>query len=120
MDSKGWRLLLKWKDKSSDWLPLADLKQGILPYIQVAVYAVNNKIASEPAVAWWVSHVLLKQRNRIIKKVQTRHRNRTHKFGIKVPSSVRDALDIEERTGTNIWHKAIEKEISNVMVAFNV
>eukprot|EP00978_Attheya_sp_CCMP212_P037774 scaffold181272_cov24-Attheya_sp.AAC.2 len=26
--TKGWKLLVKWKDVSSDWLPLADLKES--------------------------------------------------------------------------------------------
>jgi hypothetical protein len=67
----------------------------------------------------WVPHVL-KKRNQIIQKVRTRSRKKTHKFGIKVPSSVREALDIDKRMGTDMWRKAIEKEMRNVMVAFYV
>jgi hypothetical protein len=96
---------------------LADLKNSYP--VQVAEYAVNNKIASEPAFAWWVPHVL-KKRDRIIQKVKTRFRKKTHKYGIEVPSSVREALDIDKRTGTDMWRKAIEKEMRNVMVAFDV
>ena len=96
---------------------MADLKNSYP--VQVAEYAVNNKIASEPAFAWWVPHVL-KKRDRIIQKVKTRFRKKTHKYGIEVPSSVREALDIDRRTGTDMWRKAIEKEMRNVMVAFDV
>ncbi len=63
--TKGWQLLVEWKDRSSDWIPLADLKNSYP--VQVAEYAVNNKIASEPAFAWWVPHVL-KKRDRIIQE----------------------------------------------------
>jgi hypothetical protein len=115
--TKGWQLLVEWKDRSSDWIPLADLKNSYP--VQVAEYAVNNKIASEPAFAWWVPHIL-KQRDRIVQKVKTRFRKKTHKYGIEVPSSVREALDIDKRTGTDMWRKAIEKEMRNVMVAFDV
>ena len=115
--TKGWQLLVEWTDRVSDWIPLADLKNAYP--VQVAEYAVNNKIASEPAFAWWVPHVL-KKRDRIIQKVKTRYRKRTHKFGIEVPSSVQAALDIDERTGTDMWRKAIEKEMRNVKVAFDV
>ena len=96
---------------------MADLKNSYP--VQVAEYAVNNKIASEPAFAWWVPHVL-KKCDRIIQKVKTRFRKKTHKYGIEVPSSVREALDIDRRTGTDMWRKAIEKEMRNVMVAFDV
>ena len=109
--------MVEWKDRSSDWIPLADLKNSYP--VQVAEYAVNNKIASEPAFAWWVPHVL-KKRDRIIQKVKMRYRKRTHKYGIEVPSSVQTALEIDERTGTDMWRKAIEKEMRNVQVAFDV
>ena len=50
--TKGWKLLVLWKDGSQAWLPLKDLKNSYP--IQVAEYAVANKIALVPAFAWWV------------------------------------------------------------------
>jgi hypothetical protein len=47
---KGWKLLVNWKNGSSDWISLADLKESYP--VQVAEYAVSNKIVSEPAFAW--------------------------------------------------------------------
>ena len=47
--TKGWQLLVEWKDGTSDWLPLADLKESYP--VAVAEYAVNNKIVSEAAFA---------------------------------------------------------------------
>ena len=47
--TKGWQLLVGWKDGTSDWLSLADLKE--LYPVAVAEYAVNNKIVSEAAFA---------------------------------------------------------------------
>jgi hypothetical protein len=46
--------------------------------VQLAEYAVANKIDLEPAFAWWVPHVL-KKRNRIIKKVKSRYWLKTHR-----------------------------------------
>jgi hypothetical protein len=46
--------------------------------------------------------------------VQTRLRKKTHKFGIEVPSSVQEALDIDKWTGTDMWRKAIKNEMCNV------
>ena len=115
--TKGWQLLVEWKDGTSDWLPLADLKESYP--IDVAEYAVNNKIASEPAFAWWVPQVL-KKRDRIIKTVKTRYFRRTHKFGIELPKTVEEAFAIDERAGTDLWRLAIEKEMRNVQVALDV
>ena len=115
--TKGWKLLVNWKDGTSDWISLADLKESYP--VQVAEYAVNNKIASEPAFAWWVPHVL-KKRERIIKKVKSRHLRRTHKFGIEIPNTAEQALEIDQRTGTTFWRDAIEKELRNVRPALDI
>jgi hypothetical protein len=75
------------------------------------------KFADEPAFVWWIRHVLHK-RNRIINRVKTRYWARSHKFGIELPKSVKEALMIDERTGTDFWRRAIEKEMKNVAIAF--
>jgi hypothetical protein len=41
----------------------------------------------------------------------------THKFGLKLPHSVQEALQIDEEMGTNFWRRAIEKEMKKVMPA---
>jgi hypothetical protein len=38
---------------------------------------------------------------------------------LELPKSVTHALNIDKRTGTDHWHKAIEKEIRNVFPAFD-
>ena len=85
--------------------------------MEVVEYAVANKVAEEPAFAWWVRKALRK-RDRIIKKVKARYWAKTHKFGIELPKTVAEALKIDERTGTDFWRKAIEQEMKNVMPAF--
>ena len=75
---QGWWLLVMWKDKSTSWVKLKDLKAAYP--IEVAEYAVANRIAEEPAFKWWVSHTLRK-RNRIISKVKSKYWKMTHKFG---------------------------------------
>ena len=54
----------------------------------------------------------------MIAKVRSRFWKRTHKFGILVPKSVKEALLPDDETGTDWWQKAIEKEMKNVMPAF--
>ena len=60
---KGWELLVSWKDDSSSWVKLKDRKNS--NPVEVAKYAVANRIQDEPAFAWWVKTVL-RRRNRII------------------------------------------------------
>ena len=51
---------MEWKDGSTDWIALKDLKASYL--VQVAEYAVANNIEEKPALAWW-SKVVLRKRN---------------------------------------------------------
>ena len=83
--------------------------------MQVAEYAATNKIAHEPAFNWWV-HDVLRKRNRIISKVKSKYWRTTHKFGIRVPKTVEEALLIDDETKTDFWRKALAKEMSKVKV----
>ena len=109
--TRGHKLLVRCKDGSEFWEDLVVLKDT-MP-IEVAEYAVNNRIADLPAYAWWVPHVL-KKRNRIISKVKKRYWRTTHKFGIRLPKNAEEALEIDRETGTDFWEKAIKKEMSKV------
>jgi hypothetical protein len=115
--TRGWKLLVDWKDGSSSWIPLKDLKDS--NPIELAEYAVANQIDHEPAFNWW-AHDILSKRKRIISKVQNKYWRTTHKYGIKLPHTVDEALKIDKETGTDHWARAIEKELSKVCVAWEV
>ena len=113
--TQGWEFLHLWKDGSSNWVPLKDAKNA--HPVQVAEFAIANKISKEPAFAWWVPHVI-KKRNRIIAKVKARYWLKSHKFGFELPKSVEHALKIDKANGNNDWQHAIEEEMKNVFPAF--
>lgn len=50
--TRGWKLLVEWRDESSDWVALKDLKESYP--IKLAMYAKERKVDDEPAFAWWV------------------------------------------------------------------
>jgi hypothetical protein len=100
----------EWRDCSTSRIALKDLKES--NPIEVAEYAVANKIDDEPAFAWWVRDVL-KRRERTIKKLKTRKVwQEKMKFGIELPRTVQEALEIDHRTGTTFWRDAINKEMA--------
>ncbi len=112
--TRGWSLLVSWKDGSSNSVPLRDPKHSYP--IQIAENAMANKVANEPAFNWWV-HTLLRKRNRIVAKVK-RYWQTTHKFAIRLPKTVAEALAIDDQTGTDFWQKALGKEMNRVKVAW--
>ena len=58
----GWELCCEWKNSSTSWQKLSDLKES--QPLQVAEFTLAAGIANEPAFNWWVSWVL-KKRDRI-------------------------------------------------------
>ncbi|KAI2495086.1 Reverse transcriptase (RNA-dependent DNA polymerase) [Fragilaria crotonensis] len=103
--------------QSTTWVTLKDMKEAYP--VQSAEYAVQARIAEEPAFAWWAPHTL-KKRNRIIAKVKSKYWLRTHKFGIRIPKSVKEAREIDAENGNTYWWDAILKEMKNVRPAFEV
>jgi hypothetical protein len=114
--TKGWKLKVEWKDDTQGWIPLKDIKDS--NPIQAAEYAVAHNIQDKPAFSWWVPFVLRK-RNRIIKQV--RHKIRKNmRFGVPIPATVEEALEHDRANGNTLWHDAIEKELKNVRIAFEL
>ena len=86
--------------------------------VQLAEYAVENRVSEEPAFAWWVKFVLRK-RDHIISKTQ-KHWLKTHNYGICVPNTVEKSILIDKENGDTLWWDAIMKEMKNVRPAFEV
>jgi len=114
----GWKLQVKWKDGSTSWEPLHNLKQS--NPIEVAEYAEANKLGDEVAFAWWVPFTL-RHRQRIIHALSTQAtRKHNQKYGIEIPNSIKRAYEIDKETGTDLWAKAIAKEMFHVSPAFEI
>ena len=113
--TKGWFLKVEWKDGTTSWLPLSEVKNS--NPIELAEYAIMSKIENEPAFRWWVP-TTLRKRDKMVSKVKSKYWRTEQKFGIKLPHSVEEALRFDKETGTDYWQRAIEKEMARVRVAF--
>ena len=115
--TKGWEILIQWKDGPTTWEVLKDVKESYP--VQIAEYAVQHKISDEPAFAWWVPYVI-KKRDRIIGKVKSKYWKKTHKFGIRIPRSAKEAKELDQQNGNHLWWDAICQEMKNVDIAFEL
>ena len=115
--TKGWEICVSWKGVDSSWVAMKDLKQSYP--IELALYAKNNKIDHLPAFAWWVLFVLKKQKQ-ILGKLKSKYWERTHKFGICIPKSIKEAIEIDKQNGNTLWQDAIAEEMAKVRVAFEL
>jgi len=87
--------------------------------IKVAEYTVANKIEHNPAFAWCVP-CTLKKRDCFVAMAKACKVKKGFKFGVEVPTTVERALAIDRETNTDLWAKAIEKEMLHVFPAFKI
>jgi len=113
--TKGWDISVEWCNGLTSWLPLKDIKDS--NPLELAQYAIANKIERELAFLWWVPD-LIRCKDRIIGHIKSKYWKTTHKFGIKIPKSVEHALEIDCKMGTDHWRRAIEKEMKKVRITF--
>ena len=113
----GWHFQVQWRDGTSQWIPLKELKES--NPVEVAEYVTARGLADEPAFAWWVPYTL-KKRDRIIAAVNSRVKNRTHKYGIEIPTTVEHARELDAKNGNTYWQDALAKEMYNVSIAFQI
>ena len=111
MTTKGWEICVQWKDGSTSWIALKDIKNSYP--IEVARYAISNKIDDEPAFAWWVPYTLRKVQA-IVSKLKSKYWQRTHKYGIKIPKSAKEAYTIDKENGNTYWADAIKTEMIKI------
>ena len=111
----GWEILVEFTNGETQWLPLKVVKES--NPVHLADYAVMKKIDKEPVFNWWVPYTLRK-RDQIIKKVKAKYWQTTHKFGIRLPKTVEEALRIDEENGNTLWRDAIEKEMRKAKVSY--
>ena len=118
ISTKGWDIQVKWKDGSFDWLSLSQVKES-MP-VELAEYAVAQKIHRKPAFNWWVTKTLRKK-DRIIAKIGARKARKPNlKFGVEIPANVKEAKVLDARNWNTIWQDAIKKEYDNVKAAFKL
>ena len=106
-----------WKDGSTTWSKMKDVNDSYP--VDLAEYAKQNGIEQEPAFAWWVPRTLVKK-DRIISRIISKYWETTHKYGVKIPKSVREALEIDRNGGNKLWEDTSKKEMLNVRPAFEV
>ena len=91
--TKGWEVCIKWKYGSSTWNQVKDVKESFPG--QLLEYAVLDQIADEPSFAWWIKKVL-KKRDRIISKTANKYWQKMHKYGLRIPHTVKESIEIDK------------------------
>ena len=101
----GWKLNMKWRDGTTTWVSLKDIKES--NQIEVAEYVTSCDIQDEPEFVWWVPYTLRK-RDRIIAGDNSRVYKSSHKYGIEIPTSIKHAEEIDYRNKNTFWKDDIK------------
>jgi len=88
MTTNGWKLAVEWRDGSTSWENLADLKESFP--IKVPEYVMASNLEKEPAF-WWVTNIL-KRREKTMLASSTKYIKRTHHFGLEIPKTIKRVL----------------------------
>ena len=58
------------------------------------------------------------KRNIIISKVKKHHWRKAHKYGLRIPKNVTEAMYIDQKNGNNYGKGAIDKETNKANIAY--
>jgi len=90
--TKVWKICIEWQDGTTSWLPMVDVKNSFT--FELAEHVIKNNLQNHPSFSWWVNYTM-KKKEVFIKATKSTYSQRTHKFGVKVPESVQEALAID-------------------------
>ena len=99
-------MCVEWKYGTKTWVPLKDMKDSYP--VQVAEYYEANKLMSDLYFAWWAPFTL-KKREQIIVTVKSCLRKKTHKYGVLVPNTVKEAYMLDKESGNTLWQDSISR-----------
>ena len=95
----GWKFLCEFKDGSNNWVSLKVLKES--HPIEVAEYLTVLDLETAPAFLWWMPYTL-KKHDQIVSSINHRIIKQDHKFGIKIPRNVKEAVRLDQENGNTL------------------
>ena len=113
--TREWEVMVLCKYGSTNWIQIKVVKDS--NPVDVAEYAVENRIQDKPYFAWWVSKVPRRQ-NIIISKAKSKYCSTTNKSRIRFTKAAEEALNIDKEAGNCNWNNALNNYMSTVKVAW--
>ena len=62
----------------------------------------------------------MKKSNRIISKLKSKYWTCTHKYGVRIPKSLKEEISFCKSNGNTLWWEKIFQEMKNVRLAFEI
>ena len=112
---KTMEVYVEWKDGDKSWEPMEVIRKD--DPIALASYAKEKDLVYSPG--WrWARKLVKNERtfSRMLKLLtgQKRHAPK-YKFGIQVPRSRKEALELDKTNGNHFWREAMDAEIQQLL-----
>ena len=114
MTTEGWEICALWKDGSTDWITLKDLKQSYPT--ELSDFSQLHGIHEEADFACWIPYIERKIKV-MISKLRSKYWQRTYKYVINISKSVNESYEFDKENGNKLWTNGIKEEMNTVMVA---
>ena len=104
-----------WSNGEQTWEKAMAIKKDDL--ITLAKYAHNNDLVGQPGWKWAKSYKINLEMIRSITCIfATRMKKNTphYKFGVRVPHSVNEVMELDKANGNTLWAEAIQKEMDQL------
>ena len=123
-DYKGsmYNVLVKWEDGSTTYEPLQLMIED--DPISLALYATNNNLLKTPG---WkrLNHIVqdtVMKRNKLRNMLHQYHvcqgkrtKGPVYQFGIQIPRNVKEAIELDLKSGDTKWQDAMQEEIDSLL-----
>ena len=85
--------------------------------MEITEYSILKNISHHPAFDWWVHHGIRKKKI-IISKIKSLYWQTTHRYGVNLPNTTTEALEVHKENNNTLWWDVICSAMHNVRIAF--
>ena len=107
----SYNILVEWGDGSETWEPLNLIAKD--DPITLARYAKEHNLLDLPG--WKFLRKAARQVNSMTMKAKQHRPSRAIKFGVAIPASAKDAIQLDKENGNSLWQDAMDKEVAQLM-----
>ena len=97
--------------------PLLKIQRNII--IEIIICARENKLQEEHVFNWWCQS-MHKKCVRILSKLKSKDWIRTHKYGVRIPRTVKEANEINAFNKNTLWWDYIILEMKMLRLVFDI
>ena len=104
-----------WEDGTSTWEPLGEMIA--CDPATMAAYAKEHDLLETPG---WKKLKKFARRDKVLKRMLNASKRAqrfgevVYKFGVRIPRSVKEAIQLDKENGNTLWQDAMEKEIGQI------